>query len=237
MRAIFLTLVVINLVLLPVLWWQSKTEAPAAVASLPKSAAGGERLVLLSELDSAAAGTPATQRQRQPAAPSDEAPLSSSEPLCTLVGPFKKELSAEYFVERLQALDVLAAVTLLEVPGSSSYWVYQRPESSRKAALRLLHELQAKGIDSYVIPKGDLANGVSFGLYNERKRADDRVAEIRGLGYEAQIRTVTRTFEESWVTLKAGEAEKISRDHWLELLNRESGLEKRENYCPPVASS
>lgn len=248
MRAIFLTLVVANLVALGVLWWQSGTAEPPAAAAANRPASTAAPLQLLSELQGErSAQIPVSERQRvvdEPVAPgrttteaaSGTAPADRGEPLCTLVGPFSKHLPAEYFVEHLQALEVAASVVVLEVPGKPNYWVYQKPEASRKAALRRLHELQAKGIDSFVIPKGDLENGISFGVFSEIKRAEARAVEIRALGYAAEVRPRPRTFEEIWVSLGSGEAAKIGRESWLELLNRESGLEKRENFCPAVAS-
>lgn len=251
-------MVVANLVALGVFWLQGgKTGHAPAPAALPP-AFGTARLQLLSEqpasLEQSPTVAPATEPPRVVAADAPAVPpaavAASSAPVrvapepapatrpvqCTLVGPFKKLLPAEYFVEHLQAQKIASRVAVLEVPGTPNYWVYQKPESSRKAALRRLHELQAKGIDSFVIPKGDLENGISFGVFSDRKRAETLAAEIRGRGYAAEVRPRPRTFEEIWVSLTAAEAGKISGESWLKLLNREPGLEKRENLCPPVAS-
>lgn len=235
MRAIFFTLVAANLVALVVLWLQGGAADAPATAAAYQSAPTTARLQLLGEQQAGKPRPEAPAPERQRVA-SEPAVSDRSPPQCTLVGPFKQHLPAEYFAEHLQALDVVANVVLLEVPGKPNYWVYQKPESSRKAALRRLHELQAKGIDSFVIPKGDLENGISFGVFSETKRAETRAAEIRALGYAAEVRPRPRTFEEIWVSMSSVEAAKVARESWLELLNRESGLEKRENFCPAVAS-
>lgn len=248
MRAIFLTLVVVNLGLFGVLWFR-----PAAVdLAPPKSAvpveSGVQRLVLLGELEpedilpreridvSQASGAGAEVAAESAAGLSGDELAVDSRPLCTYVGPFQDMLPAEYLVENLQALDVSAQVRKVEVPGDPNFWVYQSPEPSRKAALRRLHEMQAKNIDSYVIPKGELENGISFGVFSSRARAEERLAVILSLGYEAAVRPIPRTFEEIWVSLGVGEAEKVADERWFELLNREDGLEKRQNFCSPVAS-
>lgn len=265
MRAIFITLVAINLVLFAVLWLQApESEVSPAVAPVVPSESAGQ-LKLLSELpDGGASLGAAGGRAGLPEGGSSEdgdfeSPevrhtLSSQvevnqwvesrvesgaqdkRAVCTLVGPFKDRLAAEYFVERLGALDVVSSIEMLEVPGDPGFWVYQSPEVSRKAALRRLHELQAKGIDSYVIPKGDLENGISFGLFSDRSRAEEQLEVVKSSGYEANIRTVARSFEEIWVSMVGGEAEKIGSEGWFELLNREEDLEKRQNFCPAVAS-
>ncbi|WP_439136339.1 SPOR domain-containing protein [Pseudomaricurvus sp.] len=276
MRAIFISLVVVNLVVLAVFWLREPEPivSPDDVPAIPSESAGS--LTLLSELPdggaslevvegaaggasasavalpdnrvSAVSGGPGSEGVRHELSSQavvDEWVESRAvsgvqdgdeRAVCTLVGPFKEPLPAEYFVERLGALDVKASVELLEVPGDPGFWVYQAPESSRKAALRRLHELQAKGIDSYVIPKGELENGISFGLFSDRGRAEEQLESVQSSGYQADIRTVPRSFEEIWVSMAAGEAEKIGSERWLELLNREDDLEKRQNFCPDVAS-
>ncbi len=263
MRAIFLSLVVANILLLAfyVLRPAGGEEASAS-ATVDLVSQESRLLVLLDELEEAELEQMYAERQRVQFAAQealsavvdaevaqvgdgvegDEAPVGPAEVLvdramCTYVGPFKALLPAEYFAEHLSALEVDATVEKVEVPGEPSYWVYQDPQASRKAALRRLHELQGKQIDSYVIPKGDLMNGISFGLYNGEERAMKRLKQVLDKGYEAKIKKVERSFEEIWVSLTAEEAEKVGQELWFELMNREDGLEKRQNFCPDVASS
>lgn len=252
MRSIFLSLVVVNVALFAFYWFQPQGEPVADIAAIEEPSHESELLVLLEELESEALAEMFAAKERvqfsaKPlsvgvavGAADGEPPVLEPEkpvqPMCTYVGPFKALLPAEYFVEHLSALEVSAEVQRVEVPGSPSFWVHQQPQSSRKAALRKLHELQAKNIDSYVIPKGDLENGISFGLYNKLESANRRLNGIHAKGYQAEVRRVDRTFEEVWVSLAVGEAEKVGQELWFELMNREDGLEKRQNFCPDVAS-
>ncbi|MGH1374247.1 MAG: hypothetical protein ACRBBW_19570 [Cellvibrionaceae bacterium] len=254
MRSIFLSLVVVNVALFAFYWFQQGESVEVAVVE-SASSHGAELLVLLEELESEALAEMFAAKERiqfspddvvfggegdigveEVVAPSLAEPVVPEQPMCTYVGPFKALLPAEYFVEHLSALEVLAEVQRVEVPGTPSFWVHQQPQSSRKEALRRLHELQAKNIDSYVIPKGDLENGISFGLYNKLESAERRLERIQAKGYQAEIRRVDRTFEEVWVSLAVAEAEKVGQELWFELMNREDGLEKRQNFCPDVAS-
>ncbi|NIB44595.1 SPOR domain-containing protein [Pseudomaricurvus alkylphenolicus] len=244
MRWIFISLVVVNLLLAGWMLFQRGMDGESATGSgastqLPRetqvrAASIGDRLVMLEELRKEELQAMVAAKERLQL--QDEAEAGSDQPLCALVGPFKALLPAEYFVEHLAALEIDAQVKTVEVPGEKGFWVYLPPESSRKAALRKLHEFQAKGVDSYVIPKGDLANGISFGLFNLEAGAKERLEEIRALGYPAETRAMQRTFEEIWVVLSAQEAQKVGEELWLELLNREEGLEMRQNFCPAVAS-
>ncbi|NHN36871.1 SPOR domain-containing protein [Pseudomaricurvus alcaniphilus] len=228
MRWIFMSLLVANIALFAYLWQGGAGDSQPLQQ---QAVAEGASLVLLSEL-------PVTGGQSAADKSSLQGPVvrTAGSELCTLVGPFPALLRAEYFQEHLQALAIRATIRQLEVPGEPGYWVYQSPQPSRKAALRRLQELQAKGIDSFVIPKGELENGISFGLFTQEKGAHQRLAQVIEYGYEATIKKVERSAEEIWVSLPAAEAEKVAEAMWLELLNREEGLEMRQNFCPAVAS-
>jgi len=157
--------------------------------------------------------------------------------LCTMLGPFDEVLKAEYVVEALASLEVLGTLERLEIPGEPGYWVFLSPLPSRKEALRKLHELQAKGVDSYVIPKGDIVNGISFGMYSRSGSAEIRLAEVKKFGYEAEIKEVPRSYEELWVVVQPTESIKLDTESWQNFLFERKNVERRENYCPGVASS
>ncbi|BFM14244.1 hypothetical protein R50073_04270 [Maricurvus nonylphenolicus] len=250
MRGIFWALVVINIVAAGWFWWDAQQSSQAVdsptkvssakVASVKVAGAGsGESLVLLEELKAAKLEEMVRAKERlrleavEQVAGTEE---GSEQQLCTLVGAFPALLEAEYFVEHLRALEIAGAVQQMEVPGESAFWVYLPAEVSKKKALRLLHELQGKKIDSYVIPKGDLANGISLGLFSSVEAAETRQQEIVGQGYPAQVEEMERTYEEIWVVLEPVEAEKIDDDLWKKLLDKETALELRQNFCPGVAS-
>ena len=232
MRWVFMSLLLGNLVLAG--WYVGfGREAPAVPAvSSVGAGTGAESVRLLAEVATQSRTAEVQARRlRMPG----EAVGDEARALCSMVGPFKKILHAEYFVEHLQALDVQAKVERLEVSSGAGFWVYQQPLVSKKEALRRLHELQAAGLDSYVIPKGELENGVSFGFFSDRRGAEFRLAEVQALGYDVLLKEVARSYEEVWVLLEAAESEKIGDELWLTLLNREAGLEMRQNFCPGVA--
>ena len=63
------------------------------------------------------------------------------------------------------ALDIQAEIRSVDAAAGLDYWVYLAPLASRQASLRQLKELQARKIDSYIITQGDLANGISLGIF------------------------------------------------------------------------
>ncbi|MFT5083703.1 MAG: hypothetical protein ACI9Y1_001748 [Lentisphaeria bacterium] len=156
--------------------------------------------------------------------------------LCDLVGPFEDHDIAKDFVERLGAIEVASIVTDIELPAGPGYWVYLVPEATRKDSLRRLSELQARGIDSYVIPKGELANGISLGMFSKKALAEARVKEMQSIGLIVNVDEIERSYREIWVVLDWGEGAKMSELTWKRVMEGIKLLERRQNYCLDVAS-
>lgn len=155
---------------------------------------------------------------------------------CQLIGPFAELLHAEYLVEQLTSLAVVAEIKRVEIMDGKNYWVYLKPEMSEKEALRRLYEVQAKSIDSYIIPRGELANGISFGQFSTVKEAQEKVNQIRDQGYAVEIKEIPKSHSEIWVEIKDKSEQKISEERWLDLLKEEKDIERRQNYCLGVAN-
>ncbi len=232
MRAILTVLVVVNLLLLVLHWAGVFTEQKMPHTESAAALSGdAPALTLLSEAEG---GLSAVDRSAERESGAD--PVADALPLCTLVGPFAERSVAESLGQRLQALDVSAEIRDLEVSDGQGYWVYLAPELSQREALRRLHELQAKQIDSYVIPRGELANGISFGMFSRQALAQARKEELQGLGYDARIREVERTHRETWVVMPVLQARALADRLWEELLAGHPETTLRQNLCPGVAS-
>ncbi|ACR14700.1 conserved hypothetical protein [Teredinibacter turnerae T7901] len=232
MRWILVSLVALNLL---VLGWGLFTESDGqtTVSKQPQGFAYGhlQRLELLSESDLTA---PASGGQSAAnAAPVPDEPVK---PLCELVGAFANQEVATTLVERLQAIEVKAKIKELALPAGTRYQVYLPPQSTRKAALRQLAELQAKKIDSYIIPKGELENGISLGMFSKKPLADEHLAKMRTLGLEPEVNIIERTYWEIWVMLEPGESKKMSGLAWSRALEGFADIERRQNFCLDVAS-
>ncbi len=166
--------------------------------------------------------------------PSSSAPSDAER--CELIGPFAELLHAEYLVERLTALEVASSIKQVEIVDGKNYWVYLKPEMSEKEALRRLSEIQqAKAIDSYIIPSGELANGISFGQFVSEAEAKTKAEQIRAQGYAAEIKEVPKSHNETWVEVREKVGQKINEEKWLSLLKEEKAIERRQNYCLGVA--
>lgn len=239
MREIFMVLFVANIAFFAHQFFMGDDPQVAVSTANAPAEIIGSNLQLLAEQDPAvlkrakAATTNVAEKAKGVDLVESE---SHGAELCTMIGPYEQLLHAEYLVERLAALGAKAQITPVEIKEGDAYWVYLQPEMSEKEALRRLYELQKKQIESYIITKGELTNGISFGRYADRGEAEARLSEIKNQGYEALIKTVPKMINETWVVLDTGSAEKIDKNLWLELLANQEGLEKRQNYCLGVAS-
>lgn len=228
MRLVFVVLLLVNMVVLGWHLLRPKVEEKATVAVMPAANSGAKKLILISEVDEDARQALRTERKRG---------KEQAEPVCTIAGPFADPDRGAVVRERLLALGVESNLQAFEIDAGESYWVYLPPEPSQQQALRRLHELQAKKVDSYVIPKGDLANGISFGMFTQQPLAEQKQANMRKMGYQAEIKSVARTQKELWLLLSPGQAGKIGDEVWSELISKEKGQEIRQNLCSAVAST
>lgn len=243
MRWIAASLLIANILTFVYLQLFAEKPAVAHTPQLASQVSAPRSVVLLSELvagsgNSEVAPVEALRIESNPLANSTSPvrPLASG-PLCTIVGRFEKLLEAEYFLEQLTALGLSAEIKNIIVASESGYWLHLPPEASRKEALRRLSELQRRGIDSYVIPSGNLENGISLGMFSQKTRAETMRAKIASQGYEPQVTPVPREQKEIWLYLPQGEATKLSAERWAELLSSEDYLQKRQNLCSDIAST
>ena len=74
------------------------------------------------------------------------------------------------------------------------HWVYQPPLASRERAMAKMKEMRANGVeDIAVIRHGDLANGISLGIYRSTDNMRRRVAALESIGYPVQYETTLKT--------------------------------------------
>jgi hypothetical protein len=232
MKLIFIVLLVGNLAFF-LLQFLSKSNAPRGEQSPVAEYKSLGNLQTLKERESKTKHKAADVRKSIPES-TTSAPSAGEK--CELIGPFAELLHAEYLVERLTSLEVSAAVKQVEIADGKNYWVYLKPEMSEKEALRRLSEIQqSKAIDSYIIPSGELANGISFGQFPNEKEASAKAEQIRAQGYAAEIKEISKSHNETWVEVREKSDRKIDEEKWAMLLKEEKAIERRQNYCLGVA--
>ncbi|MFP6851011.1 MAG: SPOR domain-containing protein [Pseudomonas sp.] len=222
MRWMFLWLIVLNLFYY--VWHQQ--QAPLRVTEIaPLNMAQDSKrdIRLLSE-------SSATPRREVVVVPPAEA-------VCLFLGSFELKADASAVEQRLLSLDVQSRVQSMDAASGVDYWVYLPPLASRQASLRQLRELQARKIDSYIITQGDLANGISLGIFPRSDSAQSVMQRLRDAGYEPSLRELTRAHRSFWVRI-APQSRRLADDSLLQRLAFDfKGLEQQLMPCEGVAST
>ncbi len=118
-------------------------------------------------------------------------PLADEAPLAAITG-WLSERGAEVDVRTDERREV------------ALYWVYFPPRASRDAAVEEVERLRAQGVDDViVVPKGDMANAISLGVFSRTETRDRRLRELKGLGREPLVSPRYRTKQATWVDVAA----------------------------------
>lgn len=194
---------------------QPPAPRPTSAAPIPGQV---NRLLLLSELDTGelrerAPMPPAQPPQASAPAPPEE-PGGSAEPqppeeavaaepppqpVCYSVGPLESEEDVDRVGAWLRSRGAETELRIGERREVSLYWVYFPPFPSLGEAVERRREMQEQGVeDIYVIPRGDMANAISLGVYSQRSSLERRLRELRGLGYEPSMVPRYKTTKASW---------------------------------------
>ena len=184
MRWIFISLVVINLAYLGMQLSEPQQLIEDKTITVPV-ASGAAPINLLSEVTE--------KTTRQTSAP------EKSEALCWAVGPYLIEVDAKNMHARLLALDISARLENKAVVVKKEFWVYLEPLANKKMALRKLKELQKRGVDSFVITEGELANGISLGLFAQKESVDRLLKKLAKKKLVPKVKPLERKRNQHWV--------------------------------------
>ncbi len=153
---------------------------------------------------------------------------------CLYLGSFQQEDAAGLVEQRLIALDISASIEQVDASAGVDYWVYLAPLASRQASLRQLKELQARKIDSYIITQGELANGISLGIFPRADSAESVVGRLREVGYEPQLRELPRAQRSFWVRIEPG-SRRLAEDAIAQLAGDFQSLQHQIMPCKGIA--
>ena len=135
--------------------------------------------------------------------------------VCARAGGFEGRRAVAEAALWLQSQGAEVLEVRLEEGRDSGPWrVYLPPFASREEAQAKLREARSRGVrDIALIRDGELAHGISFGVYREAANAQRRVAALARLGYavrsqatvggyelEARTRGAAAAFEAGWAS-------------------------------------
>lgn len=199
--------------------------------------ASGERLILLAEISGAHSVTPSDMAGVKPLMNSS---IRSGRKLaneCLVVGPFANVVEVDELQQRLFAVGVSSYERADENSQQQDYWVHIPPLPSRDAAIRLLRELQAQRIDSFVITQGELANGISLGLFSRSESAKTVSRRLTDAGYGVAIKSLPRVPEQWWLEMDSIVENRLSSSFWDETADQFPELKKLKKSCKSIATS
>ena len=123
----------------------------------------------------------------------------TSEPLCFSVGPLTTPEEVTAMRSWLDERGGEATLRTDERRELALYWVFFPPSATRAQALERFEQLSAEGIgDIYIIPRGDMANAISLGVFSRRDTLERRLRELRTKGHEPAITPRYRITKASW---------------------------------------
>ena len=182
---------------------QSSDAAPASpdTGTAAAGAAVGQPLEQSSDTEPRNAGETAAERTSAARA------ASTPDAFCTRAEGFRSRRAVAEAALWLQSYGAeVFEVRHEERRGAVSYQVYLPPFENRDVALAKLRELRGRGVrDVAMIGDGELANGISFGVFRDADNMHRRVAELDRLGYAVRSQADGMdTVEEYVIRARAG---------------------------------
>ncbi len=190
MRALFLLLLLLNLVFLGWLTWVAPDVSPAGAPT--PSAPGNHTIRLLRE----AAPTPSTTAATATAAtlPADAGAT------CVAAGPFLERVQAEAAGKHLTGLGFKWQLRANTEAVKVGRWVRIQNLATPEDATNALAALKAAGLaDAEIVGDGTPGNTVSIGVFGEPARAAAAVAAARKAGFSAEVSDRTRQADVWWL--------------------------------------
>lgn len=185
---------------------ESKSDEVVAQGAQQKTPTG---LRLLSEVDDtelrprARAGAQTVESKASPskhARISDAVANSSPAPVCYSLGPLPGEGEVEQLRGWVLAAGGAPRVRMAQRREHTLSWVYLPPFATRDEAVRVAQEMARSGIkDIFAIPRGDMANAISLGVYARNSSLERRLRQLKARGYDASVLPRYRAQPEYWM--------------------------------------
>jgi hypothetical protein len=151
------------------------------------------------------------------------------ERLCEVFRLPEEQVSS--LLERLRSVDLNPSLEEEVVGKPGPIMVYVPPFVSAREATLELNVLRREDIESFIIPEGDLQNGISVGVFGTAQNALARSIQLKNLGYQTdQYRYVVEETQYS-VNLPLSESSLMASSYWVELELDFPSLTRRQNSC------
>jgi hypothetical protein len=212
MKALFLALLLANLIVLAWTQWHApaKPAAPAAAMSpVPTLQLAAEnapqsepRQPTVAEPPDTTPQPPAEPPRGSTSPPQSSAALINDVARCISLGPFRDLAEASQASSTMRTSGYAPRTRLAQGDVWAGLWVYLTDLPSRAEAQRAMSVLKQKGIaDAYIMPAADQTNVISLGIFSEPQRAQRRAEEVKALGFTPSIADRTRKDTVYWIDI------------------------------------
>jgi hypothetical protein len=121
---------------------------------------------------------------------------------CFTLGPLTADAPVREMSRWLTQAGATVDVRTDERREVALYWVFFPPRTSRALAIAEVTRLRGEGVtDVIVVPKGDMANAVSLGVFSRTESRDRRMREMNQRGYQPSVSPRYRVKRASWIDM------------------------------------
>ncbi|MCZ6802569.1 MAG: SPOR domain-containing protein [Proteobacteria bacterium] len=108
--------------------------------------------------------------------------------ICVSFGPFAEKQQADELSNWLQKKEIQTNQRTEGRKQDQYLWIYLSASESEDEAMAAIEDLKGKGVQDYkLINKGNLQNAISLGLFSTQSAVNDRLNELKGIGYQPII--------------------------------------------------
>jgi len=180
----------------------AKTEAPAPVVPAASLKLASESAEAVHPAGTKAIGAPAVGSDKEAPHADEAAGLLTNVKRCISVGPFRDVSETARAATTLRDAGYDPRQRVADGDVWAGVWVYLPLPPSRPSAEQMLAKLKSGGIDDALeMPGPNDGSVISLGLYSEPKRAQARVAQAQGLGFNPAIIDRKRTGNVYWIDI------------------------------------
>jgi SPOR domain len=224
------------------LWaWSTRASSHRTVE---QSSSSLSRIILLGELTAAEQDrlqvTLASERARDRALQNFREIEVQAKPLpegTCYIYSFQDRNQLQVFQQRVKSLASAAYIGERVDQTLGAVMLYIAPFPSFRQAQIELNELRVAGVDGFIIPDGDMANGISVGVFNSEENIRQRTDQLRSLGYALQRYQYTVDRVTYAVNVPVLSQLQIDDQLWSEILRDFPQMTSRQNSCWKVAST
>ena len=128
---------------------------------------------------------------------------------CFTVGPFRDLDVLSGLTQDIKPYVATTRFRSQEKSEATIYWVYIKPEKSRKKAIEVGKRLKAKKIkDFYVIRDGEKINGLSLGYFRNKNGAYGLTKKVKNLGFNVRVEPIDKKYTLYWLDYQLAQGEK-----------------------------